>query len=701
MGDAIQALREQLHQAEANLRLIRERQTQFVLETDVPLQLIKDQRRLEAQVADLSERLERILEIPCPYRGLQPFEAMHAAFYFGRETMVERLVTRLRETPFAAVVGPSGCGKSSLVRAGLVTALRGDAIPNSRDWIVHIFCPGRDPLRALATPLVSLLEPEASEVLRLAEARRLADHLRSGTLGLQDVTTRLLEVRPDLPHIVLVADQFEELYTECEDKATREAFVCALVAAAEAERFSVVMSLRADFFGRVLADCPLGQRVDRGLVSVLPMNQTERRSAIERPALATGRVFEPGLVERILDELANAPGELPLLEFALTELWASQTSQGLLTHEAYEDIGRVRGAIAKRAESVYLDLEKNGQGEIARRILLRLSHYGEGIQGTRRRVTLAQLITPGAPAPIVEQVSQVLADARLVVLGRDDATGAETLEMAHEALIDGWERLRRWLEENRSFGLWRERLAVARRTWEETGQDEGALLRGAPLVEAHRQLTERFDDLNANEQRYIRESLALHERGQAVRKRDYVLFCTMGGIIGGGLGGMIGGIADCLKDGTWFVPDLIAGGLGSAMFGAIGGGAVSIGSSLGWIVGRSRRVFLVIGGAVAGMLPGALVGWLCGQEMGIGGSLGMFLGILWGTLYGGGIAASVVIGRRVEGATRHLLRAAVGAAAGGLVCLPLRGAIFIACVGIGTAVALGYVHDRTQPNAVR
>jgi energy-coupling factor transporter ATP-binding protein EcfA2 len=208
--------------------------------------------------------------LPCPYRGLEPFEAEHARFYFGRDDMVERLVAQVKEHRFVAVVGPSGCGKSSLVRAGLVTELQRGALPGSRDWAVRIFRPGKDPLRALSAPLVALLEPEASEVTRIAEIRTLADRLREGTLSLADVVTRLGEVRPDVPRLVLVVDQFEELYTECEDEALRQAFLDALLAAKD-QNVTVVLALRADFYGHVLADRTLGEAVDAGVTNVLVM----------------------------------------------------------------------------------------------------------------------------------------------------------------------------------------------------------------------------------------------------------------------------------------------------------------------------------------------------------------------------------------------------------------------------------------------
>jgi len=519
MQRTLSSLREQLVEAEENLRLIHERKAEYVEPHKIDLQLVKDERHWETQIADLKARLAQLMAGPCPYRGLESFEAEHAAFYFGRQAMIERLVEKVGECPFVAVVGPSGCGKSSLVRAGLVTALREGALPGSQNWAVRLFRPGADPLLALAMPLVALLEPGATEVTRLAEARKLADHLRDGTLTVADVAARLREKRPDLAHLVLMADQFEELYTECGDDTLRQAFVEALLAAAVEEGVSVVLALRADFFGRVLSDRQLGEAVDAGLVNVLPMSEEELREAIKKPALKAGREFEPGLVARIVEDVAGEPGNLPLLEFALTELWARQTAAGTLTHTAYEAIGQVEGAIAQRAEAVYEELEEKGQAETVQRIFLRLTHYGEGAEGTRRRATLDDLVTPRTPRQEVEVAVKVLADARLVVTGREEALDVATAEVAHEALIRGWARLGRWLDRDRAFGLWREKLATARRMWQETGQDEGALLRGAPLAEAEGWLAERRDDLNEAERAFVEKSLVLRQRELRVRER--------------------------------------------------------------------------------------------------------------------------------------------------------------------------------------
>ncbi|HSJ58267.1 MAG TPA: ATP-binding protein, partial [Anaerolineae bacterium] len=291
--------------------------------------------------------------VPCPYRGLEVFYLEHAGNYFGRQAMVDRLLDTLNRTNFVAVVGPSGCGKSSLVRAGMVPALRRGALAGSEAWQVEILVPGEDALRALALTLVQRLMPRATPVDRLAAARKLARHLSAGTLPLGDVLAEIKAHAPDLSRLLLVIDQFEETFTLCKDRAQSNFFLQKLLELAATPWLTVILTLRADFYGRVLEDEAFGRRVDTGLVNVLPMTRQERREAVEQPALQAGRRFEEGLVERILDAVEGSPGDLPLLEFALTELWGRQQANGLLTHAAYEEIGEVRGAIARSADDAF------------------------------------------------------------------------------------------------------------------------------------------------------------------------------------------------------------------------------------------------------------------------------------------------------------------------------------------------------------
>jgi hypothetical protein len=520
MPETYASLDKQIAEIEDSLRAIEERISEFAEPTAVPLDVVKSKRKLEAQLAGLRARRHRLQKIPCPYRGLEYFDVAHAANYFGRTAMVEKLVDKLKQANFVAVVGPSGCGKSSLVRAGLLPALTKNALPNSSAWQVEVFRPGDDPLRALATALVNRLAPDLSPVDRLAEARKLADGLRSGALPVADVLAQLRAQYPDVPRLLLIADQFEEAFTLCADDAARRAYLDTLLAIAETPWATVLFTLRADFYRRVLESERFGRRVDAGLVNVLPMSREERREAVEQPALRAGCHFEEGLVERILDAVEDAPGDLPLLEFALTELWERQTADGALTHAAYDAIGEVRGAIAKRADEAIKDLDAE-QTAAVRAIFTRLvqvTRPDEAGQDARRRVDLDEL------PPESQALAQRLADARLLVTGRDPISGDETIEVAHEALIRGWGQLQEWLNRDREFLLWRQRLRTLADIWEESGRSEGALLRDALLREAQVRSEGREGDLSALERAYIAESAAAAERAEqeaaAARQRE-------------------------------------------------------------------------------------------------------------------------------------------------------------------------------------
>ena len=448
------------------------------------------------------------LTVPCPYRGLEPFEAEHASNYFGRTAMVQKLLDKLQATNFVAVVGPSGSGKSSLVRAGLLTALRANQVPGSREWDIVILRPGEDPLRALAQPLVERLAVLLTPIERLKETRKLADSLRDGTLPIRDALAHLREQPTQPPRLLVIIDQFEETFTLCTDETIRRTFLAALFTAAETAWLSVLFTLRADFFGRILEDEHWGMRVDAGLVNVLPMSEAERRTAIEQPALNAGRGFEAGLVPRILAAVAAAPGELPLLEFALTALWERQTPEGRLTHAAYAAMGELTGAIAQRADDALKSFNATEQLAVRKVFtrLVRVAQPDEGAEDIKRRISLHEL------EPAIQKLVRQLADARLLVTDHDTTTGEETVEVAHEALIRNWDELKGWLNSDREFLLWRQRLRTMVVNWQASGCDGGALLRGALLTEGRGWLQTRATDLSAQEHAFITASLAARER---------------------------------------------------------------------------------------------------------------------------------------------------------------------------------------------
>jgi WD40 repeat protein/DNA-binding SARP family transcriptional activator len=447
----------------------------------------------------------------CPFRGLAAFREEDAPFFFGRESFAERLHRTIQERPLVAViVGPSGSGKSSTIFAGLLPHLR-----DAGGWFIADLHPGAEPFRALAGALLPILSPELGETDRLLEARRMADALSRGDLPLADVVVLALQRQPQAQRLLLVADQFEELYTLCLEPEMRRRFLDVLLAAVEVvntlpePRFLLLLAIRADFMGRALAHRPFADALQEASVMLGPMNREELGAAVERPAEVQGAAFEAGLVERILDDVGQEPGNLPLLEFALTLLWERQ-SYGWLTHAGYEQIGRVEGALARYADEVFGALDAGAQAQ-ARQVFVQLVRPGEGTEDTRRVATRAEVAEENWG------LVQHLADKRLVVTGRD-AAGIETVEVVHEALIQGWGQLRDWMEADRAFRTWQERLRAAVRQWEATGQDEGALLRGAPLAEAEGWLAERGGELSEADWAFIQTGMALRERRAVERE---------------------------------------------------------------------------------------------------------------------------------------------------------------------------------------
>jgi WD40 repeat protein len=279
--------------------------------------------------------------------------------------------------------------------------------------------------------------------------------------------------------------------------------------------------------GQALAHRSFTDALQEGCLMLGPMTREELRAAIEKPAEKQGAALEDGLVERLLDDVGDEPGKLPLLEFALTLLW-ERIDHGWMTHAAYDRVGRVDGALARYAEEVFGDLSVSEQ-EMGRLVFVQLVQPGEGTDDTRRVATRAEL----GKTDDVWSVVQHLADKRLVVTGRNSATGIETVEVVHEALIQRWRRLREWMENDRAFRTWQERLRAAMRSWEASDHDEGALLRGGLLVEAEGWLAEREGVLSATEVGFIQAGVALRERRQLEReqRRRRTVMALAGGLV--------------------------------------------------------------------------------------------------------------------------------------------------------------------------
>lgn len=402
-----------------------------------------------------------VVQAKNPYRGLRPFEEDDADSFFGRDAEIQQALEKLRTARFLAVVGASGSGKSSLVRAGIVPALRG-----SGTWTVEMLKPGATPLETLAVHLAG------------ADVRAAREQLRTGVDGLHLLGRVALADAPDDARLLVVVDQFEEVFTRCRDEDERRRFTENLAYAATAPdgRIVIVLTLRADFYPRCAAYPELGHLLTTHQSLLGPMDADSLRDAIETPARAAGGEFEAGLVDLLLDEVSGRPGALPLLEHTLYELWEHRAGR-MLTLEAYQRAGGVSGAVAHRAEAVFNALDADEQA-ITRRVLLRLTEPGEGTEDTRRRAELDELARTASEAGAVTHVVGALADARLLT------TSEGVVDVAHEALIRGWPRLRGWIDEDRDRLRVHRRLSETAEEWERLDRDPGLLFRGVRLAQA-------------------------------------------------------------------------------------------------------------------------------------------------------------------------------------------------------------------------
>ncbi|MET0207300.1 MAG: WD40 repeat domain-containing protein, partial [Thermoleophilaceae bacterium] len=420
----------------------------------------------------------------CPFKGLVGFEISDADYFFGRERLVAEMVARLAGANLLGVVGPSGSGKSSAVRAGLLPALARGALPGGEGWNRVLLRPGEHPLASLRRAL--------------------------GVNGTEDpIVTALARLEPE-NKLLLAVDQFEETFAASRDELERAAFMDALADAAQRRdgKVAIVLALRSDYYG-ACADHPrLSRLLGESTVLVGPMQPNELVQAIEGPAGKADLVIEPDLVARLVEDVAGQAGGLPLLSTALLELW-QQREGGRMRLSSYERTGGVQGAVARLAEQAYGTLTHNEQ-LVARRILLRLAGSGEHDAVVRRRVALGELEVENDEQAAA--VLEVLAESRLVTVGE------ETAEVAHEALLREWPRLRGWLEQDVEGRRLHRRVTDAARDWESGGRDAGELYRGARLASVLDWAAEHGGELNQLEREFLEDSRLVSER-EAERSR--------------------------------------------------------------------------------------------------------------------------------------------------------------------------------------
>jgi WD40 repeat protein/DNA-binding SARP family transcriptional activator len=413
----------------------------------------------------------------CPYKGLAAYGPDDAAYFVGRERLVAEMLARLVGAELLAVVGPSGSGKSSLVRAGLLPALAAGTLPGSERWRQLLLTPGDRPAEALDRALADL---------------------------------------PSQGRTLLVVDQLEELFTVAV-AGQRQAFVDRLVEALRSPYADVVavVTLRSDYYGHC-ADYPdLAKLVQATTVLVGAMHPEELRRAIEVPAELAGLEVEPGVTEAILADAADQPGALPLVSTALLALWEHRAGRRL-TLAGYAQTGGVRGAVARLADGVYDGFDPDQQA-IARAILLRLTEPGEGGDDVRRRARRSELGDDEATTKVLS----TLVARRLLIADE------HTVEVAHEALLREWPRLRGWLEEDRQGRRLHHQLAEAANQWVAHDHDPEQLYRGARLAAALDWAKGHDPDLNDSERAFLAASARQHERQLRRARRTTAVLASL------------------------------------------------------------------------------------------------------------------------------------------------------------------------------
>jgi WD40 repeat protein len=428
---------------------------------------------------------------PNPYKGLLAFQKTDGDRFFGRNPEIQELWEKFRwlhEDELAVrllpIYGPSGSGKSSLARAGLIPALKKDPLPGQAPARAEVLVPGIHPLEALATVLARIA---TNDLMPVAKTRELAEELaQKNADGEYDGLRRIADVLPEIevkPLIVLV-DQLEEVYTLCEDEAERDAFIGNLLCAASerSKRVSVIVTLRSDFLGETQKHSLLNRLFSSQGFLVPAMDKSQLRDVIRKPAEQAGHALEESTVRELVEQTEGREGILPLLQFALEQIW-----KGLLEGKepalTLNEIGGVGGALAEEAKQIYESLNTNEQ-KIARRVFLGLVQLTEGSKDTRRRINLRQLIShQDNPEEFKQVIARFAAPGtpRFITLASDGETGSETAEVTHEALFEHWDALKRWLNRKRSLLSFQRRLDEAAMYWEKNGRPEGNLWRSPDL----------------------------------------------------------------------------------------------------------------------------------------------------------------------------------------------------------------------------
>lgn len=464
-----------------------------------------------------TERLRWVLQrpepalqaIPCPYPGMRPFQKDQSACFYGRDAEIRQMEQHLRSQRRLFVIGPSGSGKSSLVFAGVVPRLEQSAYFAAGYWRIRTMRPGSEPTRALVELLAGARTDQAAAI-----------------------TTALAEP-PAARRMLIIVDQFEEVFTQA-SREEQERFLNALDALTGYDNCAVIITMRADFYPNLMSSSlwpiDMSQRME-----VAPLRGAALQAAIRQPAADVGVYLEPVLLNQLLNDAQNEPGVLPLIQETMQLLW-TERRQKLLTLEAYEKLGRdgssgLAAALATKADSAMVELPPP-QRETARRIFLSLVQFGDGCPDTRRQLPLAELRREVGAMVEFNKTLEHLTANRLLIRDDEDQRHGAVVDLAHEALLTGWQRFKEWLVQDRADELRCRQLRQSVAAWRENRCDPSFLFGGSRLVDARRLVDgqpHKFDD----EVRTFLQACGEYETNRA---RSSYLLQASGGAVGTGLG---------------------------------------------------------------------------------------------------------------------------------------------------------------------
>jgi len=459
-------------------------------------------------------------QMACPYKGLISFTDQDADIFCGRTKWIQAIYDDLQQKTFIALTGASGSGKTSLIFGGVIPKLRQEAT-----WQIACLRPKESPFYELSKSLIPLLAHDLNPFDQAKEIKQLTDGFRSKNVSLFDVAKEIIEKCDPNTRLLLIIDQFEELYALCPLAEERNLFLELILNAVtlsndmENRIFNVLISLRADFLGQIISHRRMSSFLSNSDHKLGPMSPDELREAIELPAQKLNTVLEPGLSDYILKTCIPTNIPLPLISFSLKCLWEKE-HESLLTIRGFEEMGATELALANYAEAIYESLTKKEKIR-TREIFVRLVCPGEGTEDVRCMINRNEMISRNWP------LISLFVEKGLLIAERNQNNEIQHIEVVHDILFKEWGRLHGWIQENRDFRLWRKRLQSKLWYWEKNGQKAEDLLTGELLADSLQWLADDTEQIEFSEKRYIQNSATKNKPDVTKKKITFIMRCTL------------------------------------------------------------------------------------------------------------------------------------------------------------------------------